>query len=326
MIAEEAKLGPHGEQQSDARAMRRALMRISPENSGLQTQSPLFALLPSEIRNQIFEFAACQTVNCSSPVPNTSHMHRPGHEYNAHINTALLRTCRLVYYETRTLPLRSATHHLYEEPSESFNPLDWDHYLFHLSSQSGKSLHHLHVTKWRSPFIFDTYLKDHLHWRRLTWTLCASEWTPNAMGQHFHVAGSLARAVFPDTCQEVNLEYESLDKYPKQREILRRSAQECKEMQLTRRDGSKLNFAESAEYAWRGTTWVPHRGDNHWEGDYVEAKYHIIRIRWRGKVSRRGYMHYDHWDCLQSDSLVPLVADEKGEDEKEEPINTDFLA
>jgi hypothetical protein len=140
----------------NSRAMRRALAQITPGNSDPQTQSPLLTVLPSEIRNSIFEYAVCQTINCSRPVSNTSHTHRPGHEYDAHIDTALLRTCRLIYYETRTLPLRSATHHLYEEPSESFNPLDWDHYLFHLSSQSGQTLHHLHVTKWSSPFTYVT--------------------------------------------------------------------------------------------------------------------------------------------------------------------------
>jgi len=307
----------HDESQSNARALRRALTQITPGNSHPQTQSPLLTVLPSEIRNSIFEYAVCQTIDCSKPVSNTSHTHRPGHEYDPHIDTALLRTCRLIYYETRTLPLQSVTHHLYEEPSESFNPLDWDHYLFHLSSQSGQSLHHLHVTKWSSPFIFDIFLMPHLHWRKLTWTLCASEWAGEATKSHFRVAEALSRAQFPDACREVTLEYESLEKFPEQRKLLRECAQECKETQLTKRDGTKLDFDDSSEHIWTGTTWLPHRGENHWEGDYAEARYHIIRLCWRANVSRREYMHYDHWDCLQSEALIPYVSENEGEDEDE---------
>jgi hypothetical protein len=148
------------------------------------------------------------------------------------------------------------------------------------------------------------------------------------MKEHFNVASAFARAPFPDSCQEVNLEYESLEKYPKQRELLRKCAQECKKEQLTRRDGSKLDLDEdkSLEYTWKGTTWLPHLGDNHWEGGYVEAKYHVIRICWRGKRSPREYMHYDFWDCLQSDALVPFAPDEEVGEEGDEPINIDFLA
>jgi hypothetical protein len=302
--------------QSDVRALRRALALITPKDAHPQTQSPLLTVLPSEIRNSIFEYAVCQTIDDSKPVSATSHMHRPGHEYNAYIDTNLLRTCRLVYCETRTLPLQSATHHLYEEPSESFNPFDWDHYLFHLSSQSGQNLYHLHVTKWSSPFTFDAFLVPHLRWRKLTWTLCASEWSHEAMKSDFHVSKALAKAQFPKTCREVNLEYESLEKFPKQRKLLRKCARECGEIQLTRRDGSKLAHDESSEYIWKGTTWLPHRGDNHWEGDYVEAKYHVLRICWRANVPRREYMHYDHWDCLQSGALQPYISDKEVEDEE----------
>lgn len=304
----------HDNRKLKVRAARRALTQITPENSHPQTQSPLFFVLPSELRLSIFEFAVCQTVDCSRPVSNNSYTHRPGHEHAAHIDTALLRTCRLIYTETRHLPLRSATHHLYQEPRESFNPSDWDHYLFHLSSQSGYSLYHLHVTKWRGPFTFDNFLKPHLYWRKLTWTLCASEWTSPGLADHFDVAATLAKAHFPITCQEVNLEYESLMKFPKQRRLLRKCAHECKNRQLTRRDGSTLDLDYSREYAWKGTTWVPHRGDHHWEGDYMDAKYHVIRVCWRGKVPKREYMHYDRWDCLHSPTLIPFASERDTEE------------
>lgn len=298
--------------------MRRGLSAITPANANPQRQSPLFAI-PSEVRNLIFEHAVCQTFDYKRPVSNTSHSHRPGHEHHKHIDTALLYTCRLVYYETRAIPLLSATHHLYEDPSESHDRRDWDHYLFHLSSQQGMNLYHLHITEWKSPFTFDTHLQPHLHWRKLTWTLCASEWTPLEMADHFNVAKALVLAHFPSTCQEVNLEYESLENFPKQRQLLRKCAEECRDIQLSRRDGSQLFVDESysLEYTWEGTTWRPNiRGNNFWEGDYVSATYHVIRLCWRDGVPEREYMHYDRSNCLRSNSITPVAPDSSSDDGK----------
>ncbi|KAF1963526.1 hypothetical protein CC80DRAFT_486895 [Byssothecium circinans] len=300
---------PRHERNMHSRAMRRALTEITPANSHPQNQSPLFSKLPSEVRNLIFEYAICQTPNYHCPVSGTSHTNRPGHKYKTIIDTSLLHTCRLIYYETRTIPLRSTTHHVYEAPSESFNPADWDHYLFHLSSQSGHNLHHLHTTKWRIPFTFSDHLNEHLHWRKMSWTLCASEWMPEEMGYHFDVSDKLTYVRFPDSCREVNVEFESLQKFPWQRKLLRGVAEKCRETQLTKRNGEKLeiDLDYSMEYTWEGTTWKPAgRADNHWNGDYVTATYHVIRISWREKVAERHYMHYDHLDCLRSSAIEPM--------------------
>lgn len=310
---------PRHKHHSNSRAIRRALLEIAPENSHPQTQSPLFAILPSEVRNQIFEYVVCQTFDYSCPVSRTSHLHRPGHEYRSHTDTALLRTCRLVYYETRSIPLQSATHHLYEAPNESFNPFNWDHYLFHISSQSGKNLHHLHTTKWRAPFTFDTYLKAHLCWRKLTWTLCASEWTPADMveaGHRFNVCDALAQQSLPNSCHEVNLEFESLKEFPRHRKLLRGFADRCRGIELTKCDGSRISIDDDhcMEYSWEGTTWKPRRAGYHWEGDYVTATYYVIRLCWREKVPEREYMHYDRLDCLRSSRIVPLSQEDIAND------------
>jgi hypothetical protein len=153
----------------------------------------------------------------------------------------------------------------------------------------------------------------------MTWTLCASEWTPGVMRDHFDVTQKLIDSRFPDTCQEVNLEYESLQKFPKQRQLLREVSEKCRELQLTRRDGSKLDLdlEYSMEYTWEGTTWKPaSRGDNHWNGEHVAATYHVIRICWRDQVPERNYMHYDQLDCLRSDAIVPLTLDDVEKDEE----------
>lgn len=84
---------------AEVRALRRSLAQIEPESSNSQHQSPLFATLPSEVRNLIFEYALCQTIDShrSRPEPQIARS-RPNHERMSAIDTSLLRTCRLVYY------------------------------------------------------------------------------------------------------------------------------------------------------------------------------------------------------------------------------------
>ncbi|PVI00112.1 hypothetical protein DM02DRAFT_410336 [Periconia macrospinosa] len=297
-----------------SRAKRRALESITPENSHPQRQSLLFTLLPSEIRNLIFMYAVCQDYNTSATLSRDSHRGRPGHRHNACIDTALLRTCRLIYYETRSIPPGSTTHHMWEAPSESFNPRDWDHYLFHLSNQIGRDLYHLHVTKWTQPFIFSWYLRDHLHWKKLTWTLCASEWNYHGMrGQYFDVSETLQNTTFPNTCHEVTIEFESLTSFEFQRMILRDCAEKCKNIHLTRQDGTALEIdaEKSVEYTWEGKTFKPPvPGADSYAGSYVAAIYHVIRLCWRDKVPEREYMRYDRLDCLRGDEVHFMTQDE----------------
>lgn len=101
------------ERQRRARAVRRALADITPSNSGLQEQSPFFTKLPAEIRFLIFQLLLSQTHDHNRPINihSISPLYRPGHTYRTKVHTALLLTCRLVYYEAHSIPIRSATHH-----------------------------------------------------------------------------------------------------------------------------------------------------------------------------------------------------------------------
>lgn len=209
--------------------------------------------------------------------------------------------------ETRAIPLQSATHHLYGDLAASYDSVDWDHYLFHFSRQSGQHLYHLHSTSWGLPN-FSKYLQKHLHWRKITFTICASNWahvtqwrTNHNPWYADHTSNSLGRISFPNTCREVNLEFETLKTEPQHRRILREICSHLRALQLARRDESKIELDEGycMEYTWEGSVWQP--GD--WQtgpGGYVSAEYHVMRLCWRAREPERNYMHYDHWDCLRS--------------------------
>ena len=73
-----------------------------------QHQSPLFSVLPPEIRNEIFGLVLLeQNSTLFSP---QDFWYRPDYPSARFIHTALLRTCRLVYIETWNVPLLNVTH------------------------------------------------------------------------------------------------------------------------------------------------------------------------------------------------------------------------
>jgi hypothetical protein len=73
-----------------------------------QRGSPLFSVLPPEIRNRIFAFAS--TAFETLPYHPSAWFYRPGHDAHRRISTTLLATCKRIYLEAFTLPLRLNEH------------------------------------------------------------------------------------------------------------------------------------------------------------------------------------------------------------------------
>ncbi|CAN9149003.1 unnamed protein product [Alternaria alternata] len=74
--------------------------------SNFQPQSPLFDVLPGEIRNNIFELALMQYEDDAAAYPEDSYWYRPGFSGPLKGSSALLRTCRLAYAEGQKVFLR----------------------------------------------------------------------------------------------------------------------------------------------------------------------------------------------------------------------------
>lgn len=73
-----------------------------------QRGSPLFSVLPPEIRNRIFAFAS--TAFETIPYTPNDWFYRPGYHAHRRISATLLATCKRIYLETFTLPLRLNEH------------------------------------------------------------------------------------------------------------------------------------------------------------------------------------------------------------------------
>ncbi|THV08256.1 hypothetical protein K435DRAFT_787773 [Dendrothele bispora CBS 962.96] len=79
-------------------------------NRNNQESSPLFTVIPPELRNRIFLLTCQSSPRKDDPYARDAWYYRPGYEYPEKIYTDLLRTCRLVYLETRLLPLQANEH------------------------------------------------------------------------------------------------------------------------------------------------------------------------------------------------------------------------
>ncbi|KAF2625080.1 hypothetical protein BU25DRAFT_412888 [Macroventuria anomochaeta] len=319
--------GDRHERQRNARAVRRRLADITPSNSRIQTQSLFFSRLPAEIRFLIFELLLSQTHDHDRPINihSISPLYRPGHTYRTKIHTALLLTCRLVYYEAHAIPIRSSTHHFRHLGSTSWL-YEGDVWLHHMTKQRGADVYHLHdnlVALNRRNFT--KFFLPHLRWKRVTWTICAYLWPPILAGYREidRLAETLAGIELLASCQEVNLEFEIREDVPEFRESLQQQAELCQKIGvasgeaadghtniaqpggtqqpagLRRSDGSVLHLdvTNSKRYTWVGS------GQARWGTSALirekeTVRYRTIRLCWRARVPRREYMSYDRMNCL----------------------------
>ena len=309
------------ERQRKARAIRRALVDITPSNSKLQTQALFFSKLPAEIRFLIFQLLLSQIHDYDRPINihSISPLYRPGHTYRTKLHTEILRTCRLIYYEAHAIPIRSATHHFRHLGSTSWL-YQGDVWLHHMTKQRGADVYHMHdnlvALDSRN---FTKFLLPHLRWKRITWTICTYLWPPILAGYREidRLADTLAGIILPDSCQEVNLEFEAREDVPEFRESIQQQAKLCQKIRvmtarkltgqvpvsqavgLAKSDGSILQFdaKNSKRYTWVGS------GQARWGTSALirekeTVKYHTIRLCWRARVPEREYMSYDCINCL----------------------------
>lgn len=300
------------ERQRKARELRRSIAAITPENSQVQRQSPLFSVLPAELRFLIFQNALSQQFDLDRPIDihSISPLYRPGHTHRTSVDISLLLTCRLIYYEAHAIPLRSATHHFRYLGSTSWL-YNVDIWLHHITKQRGAELYHLHdnLVALRSKN-FSKFLLSHLHWRKITWTVCAYLLPPLLAEEKEldALVSTLAGLTIPESCQEVTLELETREDLLDGQPSLSEQATACQEIALARSNGTTLDFDNiyAARYKWIGS------GHARWgTSENALAKntmhYHTTRLCWREKVARREYMSYDHLDCLRLEGCPQVV-------------------
>jgi hypothetical protein len=94
---------------------------ISPHPQG---SSPLFSILPPEIRNHIFHLTLLEYDDENFPVPFDSYGYRPGHKYRKKHSLDLLATCKRAYLEAYLVPVAATIHTIWGTWDEHA-PFDW---------------------------------------------------------------------------------------------------------------------------------------------------------------------------------------------------------
>jgi hypothetical protein len=294
--------------QPKERYIRQRLAAITPSTSHSQEQSLFFSKLPSELRLMIYQNVVCQTPNSSRPIDvhSISPLYRPGHVCHTALSTSILSTCRLIYYEAHTLPLRSFTHHFHYLGSTPWlnNGRIWLH---DIPSHLGAHMYHLHDDLIAlNAANFTKFFLLHLKWKRVTWTICAYLWPPLLAhrNQIDDLASTLEQIVLPCSCQEVTIEIESRQNLKSTFSRVWVQAIKCRALNLVRDDGT-LYFDTnlSCQYVWSGS------GQVRWGMDSKESQrlyYHTVRLCWRSGVARREYVSYDRLDCLRLDGCAEV--------------------
>ncbi|KAL7905822.1 hypothetical protein GGI35DRAFT_459442 [Trichoderma velutinum] len=109
-FATQSTTGPQGHRYSRRSGLRNSAVplhqRLLSKKSHTQENSPLFSLLPPEIRAKIFTYVLSDYEDRRRPLlyDTKASFWRPSHRAPRRTSTQLLRTCRAIYRETRLLP------------------------------------------------------------------------------------------------------------------------------------------------------------------------------------------------------------------------------
>jgi hypothetical protein len=104
---------------SSSKQARRFLNKLQPSDCVDQLQSPLFGVIPPELRSRIYDFVFECTIHLADTDPDVVdvwEIQDARFRASFSIHTTLLQTCRTIYLESRFQPVHRAAHHLVFRP------------------------------------------------------------------------------------------------------------------------------------------------------------------------------------------------------------------
>ena len=114
-----------------------------------QHQSPLYSLLPREMRDLIWAFATTPVEDKAHPYKNTEFYYRPGHTARLKTDFNISLTCRRAWLEAHALPMLQAEHSFwYDRAAPDARSREWMASLTRLNRKHFGKLH-LYVQMYR---------------------------------------------------------------------------------------------------------------------------------------------------------------------------------
>ena len=161
-----------------------------------QIASPLFSLLPAEIRQHIFQYALLSHKDLSKPYSRHSFWYRPGYTHARTIAINLLLTCRRIYLETDLLPLTQNEHTVWGVESSRVPPFTSSYLLngsMNLSQRNAIQYVHFFMQQfwledWRNRWLAYSQSWPEGCPPRLRITIRHTDWWYNLLGENSPLA------------------------------------------------------------------------------------------------------------------------------------------
>lgn len=263
-----------------------------------QKQSPLFSLLPSEIRHEIFAYALASAPETDGPTATQStgmndYCARPGYESRHRIWTELLQSCKRIYMEASHMPFTCSEHAFYmawEErtPCHKMSMKQLQECLDRVYHRQGK-VRGGHIRLFAQPFLLENsrdlmglLATRHFYPKTFTMTIRYTDtwgWEDNTP---LHIAGNWFEwIVLPGSVSSFTLEIESLERRNDEVDYIAREA--AKNWHFKRTDDMHLlaNPQDISVFRWTGSSVL---GGRRWVRDEArpgQLDYYIARVTWR---------------------------------------------
>ncbi|KAK4574746.1 hypothetical protein LTR86_001587 [Recurvomyces mirabilis] len=268
-----------------------------------QSSSPLFSVLPRELRDIIWEYATAPFEDQSQKFDENTYYYRPVHTARLKSHTALLLTCRRAWLEANAMPMLQAEHSFYyhrEAPDR--RDTAWT---AGLTALNRRNFGHLHLFvqmfairslncdpgRLRKYFLETAPVEGDFQPRMLHVTLRHTDWYWWESDQPLDLHGSWVKHILnsPDlrSTHTFKLELETLDyKIDQLNAIIQRiKTFESDEKETHIVDGkpttTKFVLVDRQDsYTWEGPTNINNGNFAPYDGK-DKLKYHVITLTWK---------------------------------------------
>lgn len=273
---------------------------VSPEHKELhidvkqchaQTQSPLFSICPPEVRNRIFRYALAQYEDKTREFDHDTCYRRPDYSAPCRCDTALLRTCRLVYHEAWFRPQTGSTHDFFlaweDRRPECATEIYQSEKVWDMIQRRHGYVEVDHIRVFAQLCELDTLQQvldvPGLHPRSVTIVIRHTDWYSWEYDNSLYISSDFVNNCrFPDSVREINMELESLERKKNQIDYI--ASRIAASWQFRRRDGTKLTakYSNSVNVSkWSGSSIF---GGVRWVRDEsrpLVLDYHIATVTWQ---------------------------------------------
>lgn len=272
-----------------------------------QDQSPLFSILPPEIRREIYSHALSVYENIDRPYDKNSYWWRPGDTARLRSATELLRTCRRIYNEAWLLQFAHAEHRFYlthnnRSPGSSwprgfreYNRMIYEAYRKHQSSEKKIGLGSIRVFAqlWMlepGKSLQNVLDVPYFYPRRIAVTIRYSDFWLWEQNEPLHISATWVNTIrLPDSVTHFTVDFEMIERRKDEVDLIANEA--AKKWFFERRDGAILtaHAEDISVFTWTGSSVL---GGYRWVRDENrpgQLDYHVVTVTW--KLQRNSCPH-----------------------------------